>query len=84
MNDWIELHIPVDDEFREGMVNLLFELGTVGCQDTENSIISYFDLKIEVETVIYQIKYYLDSLLELGFNIQSNEVKVGRIENKDV
>lgn len=83
MKYWNEIKIRVKDDFKESVVNLLFELGTGGCWEDGESIISYFDSESDIEKTICQINCYLNDLKQLGFQVESNEINVQKIEEKD-
>ncbi|MGP8321943.1 MAG: 50S ribosomal protein L11 methyltransferase [Methanosarcinaceae archaeon] len=83
MNYSIKIQIPLNEDIREGVTNRLFELGTTGCQDEANSIIAYFDSKIDCEMLVSKIEKYLINLSELGFRVESYKINIKKIENED-
>lgn len=81
--DWIEIHIPVNDEIKESVTNFLFEQNTTGCVDEKNKIVCYFRREDFTETLMSNLTLYLNELVSLGFPAVSEGISIKNLPDQE-
>lgn len=82
MADWLQIRVRVTRETEEAILNFLFEIGSIGCQQHENSVFAYFSGENSKSGISKKIIVYLQHLSSLGFNLPTDKVEVTRLENQ--
>lgn len=83
MHDWLQIQLPTTRETEDAIINYLFEMGCVGCQQLDFAVRAYFPKgfrKIELEA---KIARYLEGLEELGIKIGNTRVEVTGLATRD-
>ena len=82
-NLWIEVSLPVTANNDDAITNFLFELGAEGCQNQQNLLTSYFKFENWDTQKSQKLINYLDQLIQLGFSVQKDQIRVKEVENQD-
>ncbi|MFQ6116042.1 MAG: 50S ribosomal protein L11 methyltransferase, partial [bacterium] len=83
MTQWIEVQIPVTDEIEEAVINRLFELGSLGCQQFDNKVLAYFAADTAINEISRKLDMYLSELPSLGFKIPARGFKSRYLAERD-
>jgi ribosomal protein L11 methyltransferase len=83
LNTWIELKIPIDPDIEDAVSNFLFEIGSSGNYQIENTLHAYFTLKNWNDEKDQFLKNYLEELSQLGFHINKSKIQYKEIKDQD-
>jgi len=76
MQEWVALHVPVNPDTREGIINFLFEQNATGCVEEEVTIIAYFSASDYSEQLLARLTNYLSELTYLGFETDAGGIRI--------
>jgi ribosomal protein L11 methyltransferase len=80
---WIEIRVPVNTEIQESITNFLFELGSDGCLEENETVVAYVPSRLFSDDLKLKLAIYLRELESLGFKKISSDVKYQLIEDQD-
>jgi ribosomal protein L11 methyltransferase len=80
---WVELVVPTQPEYQDGVTNFLFEAHARGCVEQDGAILAYFAEQDFSESLLTHLNQYLSELKQLGFQTISTPVKINEIADQD-
>jgi len=83
MPDWLQIRVAVTDEVRDALTNYLFEIGSCGCQESENEIFAFFPGHVTESEIQPKLAAYLNALKALGFMLPTSQLEITEIADQD-
>ncbi|MCG8604522.1 50S ribosomal protein L11 methyltransferase [bacterium] len=80
---WLEIRFSAESQVLDAVANLFFELGSSGCEQTEDTIVAYFSNPREEERVRRALRKYLNELMSLGFDASDFRMESRIIPQQD-
>jgi len=82
-NFWIELNLPITQESSEAISNYMFELGSIGCYESDDKLIAYFHPETWDIVIQASLEKYIESLASLSIPVSEHKLTVNKIEHQD-
>ena len=73
---WIRVTVPSSAEAFEAVSNFLFENGTSGLEETEDSIVGYFPESASIDALNKLIQQYIQSLQRMGLDVSPPQLEI--------
>jgi ribosomal protein L11 methyltransferase len=80
---WLQVHFSAKPQVLDAVANFLFEQGSCGCEQRDDSVVAYFREPKEEERIRRTLRNYLNELTPLGFDVSGSRMESRVIPHED-